>query len=70
MWKKVQPNIFNTPIQYKEEMFPGKEAEIAYRKRLIAVPGMYYDPTHRLERDSSDPLKDAIEDDKTYRAER
>lgn len=70
MWKKVQPNIFNTPIQYKEELFPGNAAEIEYRRRLIPKPGYYYDPSHRLERDSGNHLADAIADDATRRAER
>lgn len=30
---------------------------------------MYYDPTHRLERDDSDPLADAVQADKDFRAE-
>lgn len=44
-------------------MFPSNAAALEYRKRLIAKPGMYYDPTHRLEPDDSDPLADLIADD-------
>lgn len=70
MWKKVQPNIFATPIQYKEELFPTTNEALEYRKRLIPKPGYYYDPTHRLDRDESDPLADAIQADKDYRLEK
>lgn len=71
MWKKVAKNVFSTPVALQEDLFSDhhKQKEIEYRKRLIAKPGMYYDPTHRLEPDTHDHLAEAVADDEVRRNE-